>query len=233
MADENPQDDPKTVRVNSPKKPDGRLVRGAARRTQIIETAVEVFSEQGYKSGSLREISRRVGISEAGVLHHFGSKDGLLEAVLDYRDSTEAQRTEHLDAHGTKFVAAIRDLVARNAQSPGLVALHVLLSAEASDPAHPAHEFFVRRYRGLRHQDDTRFSDLQQAGVINPNIDPHSLGQLVTAIMDGLQLQWALDPDNVDMPALFDQFLVLLGGPALIETASPEHGSPSEGNASA
>lgn len=216
MADEPAKNTANEPRVKTAKKPDGRLARGAARRIQIIETAVEVFSEQGYKSGSLREISRRVGISEAGVLHHFGSKDGLLEAVLEHRDQTEADRSRDLAATDTELIAAIRDLVGRNAQSPGLVALHVLLSAEASDPTHPAHDFFVRRYRGLRHQDDPRFEALQESGKINPHIDPDTIGQLVTAVMDGLQLQWALDPENVNMPALFDQFLLLLGGPALV-----------------
>lgn len=39
--------------------------------------------------------------------------------------------------------------------------------------------------------------------------------------MDGLQLQWLLDPDNVDMVALFDQFLALLR-PDGTSPAAPE-----------
>jgi hypothetical protein len=34
---------------------------------------------------------------------------------------------------------------------------------------------------------------------------------LLVAVMDGLQYQWLLDPDSVDMPGAFRDFLVLLG----------------------
>ncbi len=45
-----------------------------------------MFGEQGFRGSSLREIAARVGISEAGLLHHFGSKAGFLTATLEERD---------------------------------------------------------------------------------------------------------------------------------------------------
>ena len=189
---------------------DLRKVRGDKRRSTILATAVEVFGEQGYRGTSLREIARRVGISDAGLLHHFGSKMGLLAATIEARDEMDRQRREESEAAGATFVDTMRDQVARNTRSPGLVALHVVLSAEATDPQHPAHESFRDRYRQIRHQDDESFSRLQADGELRTDLDPERVGQLVTAMMDGLQLQWLLDPDAVDLEGLFEDFLHLL-----------------------
>lgn len=191
-------------------KVDLRRVRGDRRREAILETAVEVFGEQGFRGTSLREVARRVGISDAGLLHHFGSKVGLLAATIAERDELDRVRREDAEAAGATFVDTMRSQVGRNAQSPGLVALHVVLSAEATDPQHPAHESFQERYRQIRHQDDESFTRLQEAGRLRADLDPQRVGQLVTAMMDGLQLQWLLDPEAVDMVGLFDDFLRLL-----------------------
>lgn len=192
------------------KRPDGRLVRGEQRRREILRTAVEVFGEQGFRGSSLREIAARVGISEAGLLHHFGSKAGLLTATIEERDRRDLDRRTQAETDGASLLATIRDQVRRNAETPGLVGLHVVVAAEATEPSHPAHDVVRDRYRALRHQDDTRFRDAIERGELRPEVDPQAIGQLFSAVMDGLQLQWLLDPENVDMVALFDHFVALL-----------------------
>ena len=201
--------------------PDRRIVRGEQRRREILRTAVEVFGEQGFRGSSLREIAARVGISEAGLLHHFGSKAGLLTATLEERDRRDRVRRGEDEAAGADLLTTIRDQVRRNAETPGLVSLHVVVAAEATDATHPAHDVVRDRYRALRHQDDTRFQDGGARGELRPEVDPAAIGQLFSAVMDGLQLQWLLDPDNVDMVALFDQFLALLR-PDGTSPAAPE-----------
>lgn len=217
MADDRPRTDasPNPADSAAPSaRPDLRRVRGDARRERILSTAVEVFGEQGYRGTSVREVARRVGISDAGLLHHFGSKTALLAATIAERDERDRVRREQSESAGTSFVDTMREQVSRNAHSPGLVALHVVLSAEATDPQHPAHDSFRERYRHLRHQDDAAFRRLQEDGDLRTDLDPRRVGQLVTAMMDGLQLQWLFDPDDVDMVGLFEDFLHLLGIPA-------------------
>lgn len=204
---------------SAPPRRDRRLVRGELSRDRILATAVEVFGKQGFRGGSLREIARRVGISEAGLLHHFGSKAGLLAAVLAERDRIDAERREEEEAVGTGLVDGMRHLVRRNAATPGLVGLHVIVSAEATEAGHPAHERYRNRYRGLREQDRAGFHALVEAGALRPDIDPDKIGAITSAVMDGLQLQWLLDPDRVDLPDLFEHFLSLLGAPSKEPTA--------------
>ncbi|HEY0186477.1 MAG TPA: TetR/AcrR family transcriptional regulator [Cellulomonas sp.] len=194
-------------------RPDGRLVRGARRREKILATAVEVFGRQGFRGGSLREIADQVGISEPGLLHHFGSKTALLTATIAERDRLGAEQRERDEAAGRSAIDALRALVQHNVETPGLVALHVVLSAEATEPAHPAHTAIRDRYRAVRHHDVPALRDLQEQGRLHPDLDPEKIAPLITAVLDGLQLQWLLDPDQVDVAALFEEFLLALGLP--------------------
>lgn len=56
---------------------------GDARREQILQTAIEVFSQRGFKGTTTKEIARAVGVSEAIIFRHFASKDDLYAAILD------------------------------------------------------------------------------------------------------------------------------------------------------
>ena len=56
---------------------------GDARREQIIQTAVELFSKNGFRGTTTKEIARAAGVSEAMVFKHFATKDELYGAILD------------------------------------------------------------------------------------------------------------------------------------------------------
>ena len=60
----------------------GRMT-GDARREQILQTAVELFSKKGFKGTTTKEIARVAGVSEAMVFRHFASKEELYGAILD------------------------------------------------------------------------------------------------------------------------------------------------------
>jgi AcrR family transcriptional regulator len=73
---------------------------GNLRRT-LLDAAVEVIEEVGPAQMSLREVSRRAGVSNAAPTHHFGDKPGLLTALATegYRllAAALAQARQHLD----------------------------------------------------------------------------------------------------------------------------------------
>ena len=60
-----------------------------AKRRAILEAAVEVFGQKGSAKGTLEEVAEKAGMTRAGVLHHFGSKQRLLLETLIYRDSSD------------------------------------------------------------------------------------------------------------------------------------------------
>ena len=57
---------------------------GDARRAQIVECAIETIAEVGYTQASIRKIADRVGIAMSAVLYHFGTKDKLVDAVIEH-----------------------------------------------------------------------------------------------------------------------------------------------------
>ena len=62
---------------------------GDKRREQILETAVSLFSQRGFKGTTTKEIARAAGVSEAMVFRHFENKDALYEAILEDKGCRE------------------------------------------------------------------------------------------------------------------------------------------------
>ena len=58
-------------------------MKGDKRREQILQTAVNLFSQRGFKGTTTKEIARASGVSEAMVFRHFATKDELYGAILD------------------------------------------------------------------------------------------------------------------------------------------------------
>ena len=190
--------------ASAPRRRRGPYAKTAARQQQIVDAAIEVFATQGFRASSLREVAARVGLSQAGLLHHFGSKEALLVAVLESRERSSLSRAEGLSA-----VDALRALVADSVANPGLIRLFTVLSAEATDPEHPAHEWVTRRYAATRHEFTEALRQLQAEGGLSRDADPAAVAAQTVAVFDGLQLQWLLNP-TLDLVAAVDHYIATL-----------------------
>jgi len=182
----------------------GSYAKGKARRQEIVDAALAVFAKSGFHSGSLREVAKRVGLTTAGVMHHFASKEELFTEVLRQRD--ERVRAAAGDVSSTSLLEQTRKVVAYNQSTRGLTSLYTVISAEATDDEHPAHQYFVDRYTSGRALAEATLRDAHAAGRLRDDIDIELAARLVPAVMDGLQQQWLLD-DTFDMTAAFDEFL--------------------------
>ena len=170
---------------------------GVRRREQIIDAAAAVFAEYGYAGGSVRTIAYRIGVSPASLLQHFGSKEGLLMAVLEDWDrrTVEAQLT---DVTGLDYFRRLPEVMAANASNRGLLELFITMAAEASSPAHPAHAFIQRRYTDNLATQAGHLQHAVDAGEVAA-LSPAEINievRLVTAVLDGIGLQWLLDPST-------------------------------------
>jgi AcrR family transcriptional regulator len=163
----------------------GPYAKGVAKREEILRAALEVIARHGYRKTSTRELAAAVGLSEAGLLHYFGSKEKLFEAVLRARDETDQDRFAGRDDLIDRLIAVVR----HNSDVPGLVQLYSTFSAEAGDPQHSAHEFFVERYEKLRDVLAVTVRARQSDGTIDAAADPEKIATLLIALSDGLQIQ--------------------------------------------
>ncbi|MEU8323158.1 TetR/AcrR family transcriptional regulator [Nonomuraea sp. NPDC048881] len=179
---------------------------GEARKERILAVALLEFAEHGYRGASLARIAERVELSQAGLLHHFRSKERLLVAVLDYRDELDRRRfgPGH-DGHdgGAAALRALADVVDHNARVPGLVQLFSVISGEAVTPGHPGHEWARGRYRRLRADVAAALHAGVERGEFRAGLDAEAHADRLIAMMDGLQTQWLIDPGQVDMAAVF------------------------------
>ena len=175
----------------------GAYAKTAERRRTILATALEVFAESGFRGASVREIASRVGMTDTGVLHHFGGKGKLLLEVVKQKEDEDAE------ALGDPY---LRDLVAKNGTRSGTVRLFTTLSAESTDPQHPAHDHFVNRYESVRAHVTERLAQESAEGRISPMVDPSLAARIMLAVMDGLQIQWLLDP-SMEMDAAYNDFI--------------------------
>lgn len=190
----------------------GSYAKGVAKREEILERALEVIAREGYRGASVKELAEAVGLSQAGLLHYFDSKDDLFTAILRKRDEVDSRRfgeiqeAPHLDVLREGFVGIVR----HNSEVPGLVQLFSRLAVEAGDPEHPAHAYFVERSAQLRGMFARSLAQRQETGDLPGGIAPETLARLVQAVSDGMQLQWLQDP-KVDMAATVDALFDLLG----------------------
>ncbi|MFI7276626.1 TetR family transcriptional regulator [Streptomyces sp. NPDC049879] len=205
--------------------PDARQPQAAAtgRRAEILRIAMETFATRGYHKASLAEIAERAGLTQAGVLHHFHSKAGLLTGVLDLRDVSDLAELGTERPTGLAYLRHLVDTARRNAERAGIVRLYAVLSAESVTEGHPAQGFFRGRYAGLRGQVVAALTEARDLGQVDAELDVDGVATAVIAVMDGLQIQWLLAPDAVDMAATTEQVIdALIGHGRLRQVPEPD-----------
>ncbi|WP_033262491.1 TetR/AcrR family transcriptional regulator [Amycolatopsis vancoresmycina] len=177
----------------------GGYLKGRIRREDIITAAAAAYGELGYHGSSLREIAKRVGISHAGLLYYFPTKEALLAAVLERRDAEDSEREQLTVPPGLEVLRHFVALAEHNVRHPGIVDLYSRLAAEAVAPDHPAHEYFVRHYRAARDGVHESFDALAARGELRTGVEPGLAALTFIALMDGLQVQWLTVPGDVDL----------------------------------
>lgn len=187
--------------------------RTQQRKAQVIREAIRFFGQNGYHGARLADIAKAAGVTEPGLLHHFPSKAHLLMEVLAERDRIDRERFDPPLHDSMKDpLVPLQELVQYNETVPGLVQLFTVLVAESIDEQHPAHEFFRRRYKHLRERSVAVLREAQARGEIRSDIPAEDLVIMLFAMIDGLQVQWLYEPEQIGMARLFEQFLGLLRG---------------------
>lgn len=197
------------AKLQTPRR--SQVDRTRASREKIIQAATELFAQQGFRGAKMSSIAKAAELTEPGLLHHFPSKTHLLMGVLEERDRVDGERMRVLlEKNGNHFVEAWTKLVEHNETVPGLVQLFTLLVAESISPDHPAHDFFIQRYQSKRKHMTQRITLAQEVGWVRSDIPAKTLTVLIFALMDGLQVQWLLEPEKIDMSAAFRTMMDLL-----------------------
>jgi AcrR family transcriptional regulator len=110
---------------------------GAARE-RVLQAALPALASNGYSGSSLASIAAGAGLTTAGLLHHFPSKNELLVAVLAERDRLDGARLQLRGARGLTALDRLEELVAHNARNLELVRAFTVLIRKSSLTRHVA-----------------------------------------------------------------------------------------------
>lgn len=177
------------------------------RKKQFLAEAARIIGERGYFGFGLQELAERCGVTKAGLLHHFGSKDQLLVELLRERDrldgiliaslqrETDFRDPETLTREG--LLQTLHLIVAHNAAQPEMLRLYAVLSLEALNPRHPAHDYFAAR--------ETATRDIFTETLAPHAASPRSVALHLLASMKGLEQEWLRTPDAFDLLAEWDK----------------------------
>ena len=194
---------PKRVRRTGPYK------AADARRQAILESAIEHFAQWGYFNSSMPKIAADVGLTKAGLMHHFSSKEELLSAVLELRDQRafSAFYAEDFDNDPVRYLRQVAAQTAFNESQPGLTQMFSVLAAESSNEEHPAHEYFQRRYKSIIEAASGILAPMIAAGALREGTDVRQVAAEILAVVDGFTIQWAFDKANTSLHSTVFNYL--------------------------
>ncbi|MEY8656842.1 TetR/AcrR family transcriptional regulator [Brachybacterium paraconglomeratum] len=185
---------------------EGATAAEPSRREMILDAASALFAERGYDGASLRDISRRVGISHPGMLHHFSSKDVLLGAVIDRMEAHAQGLLDSADSIASSPETLIAALGGPWDPRKHSMALLATLSAEIVDPGHPG-RFRIARLRLVHeHVLERVFGGLGEQGRLVAGASPKFLARSLFSLLLSLtvrehtvrELQKTSDADPIE-----------------------------------
>ena len=144
MAAPQPQQ-PSDPRASARSRPYATLLaKGEDRRQRILGVAERLLARNGWRNTSLAQIAKEAGVTPAGLLHHFESKEQLLNAVLDARDADD---DAHADYRSGDLITELSRVPERFDRAPELVGTFTVLLVENIAPDAPLHDRLHKRYR--------------------------------------------------------------------------------------
>ncbi|SEH71868.1 DNA-binding transcriptional regulator, AcrR family [Mycolicibacterium rutilum] len=183
------------------------LAKGEDRRQRILAVAERLLARNGWRSTSLAQIAKEAGVTPAGLLHHFESKEQLLNAVLDARDADDAI---HADYRSGDLVTELGRVPERFDRAPELVGTFTVLLVENIAPDAPLHDRLVKRYRDAVDIITAIIERGQQSGKYRSDVDAASKAVEILAFTYGMETLWLLDP-SIQLAEVFKGYAESLG----------------------
>jgi AcrR family transcriptional regulator len=180
---------------------DTLLAKGEDRKQRILDVAQRLLTRNGWRNTTLAQIAGEAGVTPAGLLHHFESKERLLHAVLDARDFDD---DTHAD-RGGDLIGEIAQVADRFTRTPELIGTFTVLLAENILPDAPLHDRLLARHRAAIDIVAEAIRRGQAAGRYRTDIDPTIKAVEILAFVHGMETIWLLDP-SIPLSEVFKEY---------------------------
>jgi TetR/AcrR family acrAB operon transcriptional repressor len=185
-------------------RPGSKKAEQSARsRRLLIEAASRLFAEKGFGDTSVQAIAEAAGISRGSIGWHFGSKEGLLFAVVDAAFAEwESEVLVRLLGEG-RGPASLRQVVEAHLAfvrgSPEIVRLFFVLLFDALGPRTHLRARYAAIYERFRAHGREWLRAARDAGSIPADVDPEAAATAIIGALAGITCQWHLDCEHVDV----------------------------------
>ncbi|MCW1383424.1 TetR/AcrR family transcriptional regulator [Novosphingobium sp. KCTC 2891] len=173
----------------------------AERRQQseqgLLVAAAEVILEHGYNGATFDRISERAGYSRGLVTLRFGSKDGLVAAMIEFLGSrleeAYADRLKEARTGRQKLVDFV-DVFVLRLEDDRLANAYFVLLAGALGNVLPQSHYFLEQHEAVKLRLAAFVREGMEDGTIMPGIDPVVAATALGCFQLGLAMQHLLDP---------------------------------------
>ena len=193
--------------MSAPRPYESLLAKGEDRRQRILSVAERLLARNGWRNTSLAQIAKEAGVTPAGLLHHFESKEQLLNAVLDARDADD---DAHADYRSGDLITELSRVPERFERAPELIGTFTVLLVENIAPDAPLHDRMHKRYSDAVDIVTDIIKRGQSDGKFRPDVDASSKAVEILAFITGMETLWLLDR-SIPLAEVFKGYAESLG----------------------
>jgi AcrR family transcriptional regulator len=201
-----PRSATRPAQATRPRRGEGRArqERGVRTEEAILQATMRLLATRGIQGTSLDLLADEVGVAKSSILWHFGSKEELLlrvaERVLDEVARGPVQKILALPTFEERAEASWAFFSETLHQNPELRRVILYLIFESVEGRPELRARLQQLYRAIREMYETGLR-----GVVPDSARRRRLAVISVAALDGIFLQWLLDPDAIDLEALHDE----------------------------
>lgn len=216
-----------------PSPPVSAFTSAVRRRTQaerrdqssraLIEAALQVTARDGVKAATFDAIGREAGFSRGLATQKFGSKDGLIRALIADLHDRQTAYLEAAHIADMDGLSALITFVRLHAQAIGAgnanAAYYRLLASTVAD-ATPERAAFAESHGVIRALMAALVRKGQASGHIRRDADAYAVAVMTGSALMGLNLQAMIDR-STDISAVTEALIAALGSLAVPEAPPP------------
>jgi AcrR family transcriptional regulator len=176
--------------------------RRAESEQRLLAAAAELIATEGFAAASLDRIGQMAGYSRGLASQKFGSKDGLMRAVIaaviDRNAALTAKRVKR-SSSPLDDIIAYADVILLQVEADVFIRAYWVMMASAVAHRLPIQAAFLAEHDKVKHRLSALIVQGQVRGEIDPAVDPDAAALSIGSTLLGIGIECLLDP-GLDIP---------------------------------
>lgn len=175
----------------------------AERRAQsdrsLLLAAAELIAEEGFNAATFEKVGARAGYSRGLASQRFGSKDGLIEALIDYlhdRSEELALAEGQANISGLDAILSSVDIYMRNFEQEQAIRSYFVAMAGSVATLSHLRTAFAASHMKAKGRFQSHILEGQAEGSISKDLDAEAAALMIGSLILGVSTQWLIDPST-------------------------------------